>query len=1133
MKRTLLPALLALALPASAAWTVVDDGSTPQVSDGHWVIKLNNKKSAAFVSTDGATTLLDMTTLNADLEAEGKTYRCTETASSGFRGQNIAALKNGLTELRLPDELTTIGQECFHGCSALTNVMLGTGFQKFASDHAFSNCSALETVCTRGETPVPGTVHLPDVVPSIPNYTFESCASIVHLVARGVKSVGQASVYSCGALESVELSPELYSVTSGNNNGAFYMDWKLASFFPSNMALTVAVGQSCFRELPLDHDLDFSASTFTEIQAGGFYGIKMKDGCRITLPATLKTLATQAFQQQQNGRTSIVRLRFLGEVPTSLGAYSLEPRNSGYHNVLYVDAKKCPTWTASGFTSVADEPALTNNASYPGPKTLGKSTLGVTNSGWWNWLVQEDLPKGPTYWEVVGTDEAGVVTIASTNGYWTLSLTPNGAGGYLARCLSCAAPAAEALDLGQIEDDTDLPLAGLAEGAFANCQKLSGVTLPTGANALGAHAFSNCTALAKATLPGTFSWNDAGAGAFEGCSALTELGLSSQDVAANKLVLPAAATTLADALFAGTAFTSFSGPGVTAVGARVFDGCSALATVTVPGDVGALAAIGEAAFRGTALTATMDFTDTPLTAIPASIFENCSGISLVKLPATVASVGAAAFKNLAPGANVSFGGNPPAFGEGALQPPANVAGSRYIVRVENTASLAAWKAEGFTATTPMMQCETDYLGNIYVGWTTLGAGESSNWLFFLDPDLTWWVCGRSTYKRPDNNQTVDTTVVTDGDWEMHVFVAGSVTNIVPKLCVAGGTLDMTTLDTDTDLYPSLLGYHAFYGLSSGNGPATVRLPDCVTTLGTGCFQDNKTIAEVEVGAGFASMGGSNPFREANAFATFYRRGEAERVEGRVAVPANVTTLPESCFYNCDGMKEVIAPGVVSLGHSSFYHSGNVTNIVLSPDLHTIGNGGNGVFYQCGKLRTISPSEMKLRTLGSDAFRELRLNHGLDFSKSTFTWLGTRAFFGFQAKGTDGTTHYPVTFPKSLATVNDGAFHGYNGWNQIWVFLGDMPTFPSGSSTALDPQGGNGRRYFLVVDAKRFPKWTASSDFIPLAESDKEFSDYPAVYLHDMPGYPGVDVLGWLTTSAGSNKNWLIQLKHAETLLLLR
>ena len=1122
-----------LALPAAATWTVSVDGSTPEVTDGHWVIKLNNKKAAAFVSTDSTTTVLDMSTLNADLAAAGKTYRCTEIAGSGFRGQNISALKAGLAELRLPDELTSIGQECFHGCAGLATVQLGTGFQKFASDHAFSGCSALATIYTRGETPVLGTVHLPDIVLSLPNYTFEGCAAIVHLVARGVKSVGQASVYQCALLESVELSPELYSVTSGSTAGAFYMDWKLASFFPSNMVLTANIGQSCFRELPLDHELDFSGSTFAAIQSTGFYGIKMKDGCRITLPATLKTLGDQAFDQQQNGRTDIVRLRFLGEAPTSFGNRALEPRTASTHNVLYVDAKKCPTWTASGFTSVEDDPSLLNEASYPGPQTLGKSTLGVTQSGRWNWLVQENLPKGPTYWEVVGTDGAGVVTISSTNGYWTLSLTPNGAGGYLARCLSATAPVAEALDLGQIEDDTDLSLAGLAEGAFANCQKLSGVTLPTGANALGAHAFSNCTALASAILPGTFSWNDAGAGAFEGCSALERLGLSSQDIVVRKLVLPAGATTLADALFAGCAqFTSFAGPGVTALGARVFDGCSALATATFAGDIGALAAIGEAAFRGTAFTATMDFTETPLTAIPASLFENCAGVSLVKLPTTVTSVGAAAFKNMASGANISFGGAPPAFGEGALQPPADAAGSRYVVRVEDADCLAAWKLSGFTATTSAMQAETDYLGNIYQGWTTLGAAGSSNWLFFLDPTLTWWVCGRSTYKRPDNNQTVDTTVVTDGDWEMHVFVAGSVTNIVPKLCVAGGTLDMTTLNTDTDLYPSLLGYHAFYGLSSGSGPATVRLPDSVMTLGAGCFQNNKTITEVEVGASFASMGDSNPFREANAFATFYKRGDAVRTEGRVEIPANVTTLPESCFYDCDGVQEVLASGVVSLGHSCFYHSGNVTNIVLSPELHTIGNSGNGVFYQCGKLRTISPSEMKLTTLGSDAFRELRLNHGLDFSKSTFTWLGTRAFFGFQAKGTDGTTHYPVIFPKSLATVNDGAFHGYNGWNQIWVFLGDKPTFPSGGSTALDPQGNAGRRYFLVVDANRYPAWTAT-DFTPLAEADKALSDYPKTYLRGMPGYPGGTVLGWSTISSGSYKNWLIQFQNLGFTLYMR
>ncbi len=1130
MKRILpLLALCALALPAPAAWTVTADGSTPEVSDGHWTIKLNNKKSAAFVSTDGTTTVLDMSTLNADLAAAGKTYRCTELGANAFRGSSYADLVNGLTEIRFPDEVTQIGQQCFQRCEKLATVELGTSFAKFANTHGFSQCKSLTTVYVRGETPVVGTVHLPDVVSSIPNYTFEGCTAIVHLVARGVKTIGQAGAYQCSLLESVEFSPELYSVTSSSDQGTFYFCSSLSSFFPSNMALTANVGQSCFREIPLDHDLDFSASTFTSVGVNSFYGIKLAEGKRITLPATLKTLGSQAFRQQQNSRTSIVRLRFLGEAPTSLGNYALEPKSSGNHNVLYVDAKKCPTWTANGFTSVEDDPSLLSQASYPGPQTLGKSTLGVTTSGWWNWLVQEDLPKGPTYWEVVGTDGAGVVTIASTNGFWTLSLTPNGAGGYLARCLSATAPVAEALDLGRIEDDTDLPLAGLAEGAFANCQKLSGVTLPTGANALGAHAFSNCTALASAILPGTFSWNDAGAGAFEGCTALERLGLSSQDVAARKLVLPAGATTLADALFAGcTQFASFAGPGVTALGARVFDGCSALATATFAGDLGSLATLGEADFRGTALTQTMDFSGSSIAAIPASLFENCAGISLVKLPATVASVGAAAFKNLAPGANVSFAGGPPTFGDAALQPPADAAGSRYIVRVENPASLAAWKADGFTATTAAMQGETDYLGNIYQGWTTLGAAASANWLFFLDPTLTWWISGKGTYSRPDNN-AVQTTVVTDGDWEMHVFVVGSATNLAPKLCVAGGTLDMRTLDTDTGLFPSVVDYKAFFGLAAGSGPAVVRLPDSVTTLGDRCFQENRTIQEVEAGAGFSSLGGASPFREANAFATFHKRGEAERVEGRVSVPAIVTTLPESCFYNCDGMQEVAAPGVVSLGHSCFFHSGNVTNIVLSPDLHTIANGGNGVFYQCGKLRTISPSEMKLATLGSDAFRELRLIHGLDFSKSTFTWLGTRAFFGFQAKGADGTTHYPVTFPKSLATVNESAFYGYNGWNQIYVFLGDKPTF---GDSALDPQGNAGRRYFLVVDAKRHPAWTAT-DFAQLTDADKALSDYPAACLHGMPGYPGTDVLGWLSTKSGNYKNWLIQLKHAETLLILR
>ncbi len=1128
MKRLLpLLALLALALPAFATWTVSTDGSTPEITDGHWTIKLNNKYKAAFVSTDETTTILDMATLNDDLETAGKSYRCTELDANGFRGSNYAVLKTKLTEIHFPDEVTAIGQQCFQNCNALRTVELGRSFAKFNNTHGFSQCNALYTVYVRGETPVEGTVHLPDAVSALPNYTFENCNQFLHLIARGVKSVGQATCYQCKLCESIELSPELYSVTSGSDQGPFYNCWELTSFSPSAMSLTADVGQSAFREIPLAHDLDFSTSTFASIKGNAFYGISLDEGKRITLPSTLKTVGSGAFRQQQNKRTFIVRLRFLGEVPTSLGTDCFTPKESKYHNILYVDAKKCPSWTASGFTSVEDDPTLLNQSSYPGEKTLGKSTLGVNQTGWWNWLVQEPLPKGDVYWSETGTDAQGVVTLESKDGYWTLELVPNGAGGYLARCVSATASEPMALDLGQIEDDTDLPLAGLADDAFAGVTALSEIVLPTGANALGARAFQNCTALATVTLPGTFVWNAAGASAFDGCSALTTLGLASQDIAAGALVLPADATTLADGLFAGTAFTSFTGPGVTSVGARVFDGCSALATVTVPGGIGGLAAIGTAAFRGTALTATMDFSASPLTAIPASLFENCTGLTLVKLPATVTSVGAAAFKNLAAGANISFGGNPPSFGAEALQPPANVPGSRYIIRVESSDSLDAWKAEAFTPTTDAMKEESDYLGNIYHGQSTLGADGASNWLFFLDPSLTWWISGKGTYKCLDNNNTVETFVATDGDCEVHIFTVNNVVYLAPKLIAADGVLDMTTLDTDTGLEPTSIFYRAFHG---NRDLVEIHFPDSVENLGQECFQYASNLAEVELGAGFASFGPRHAFSQCTALATMWKRG-GDRVEGRIRVPDDVTDLPQYTFENVDGVRDVLAPSVVSLGVSCFYHCGALTNAVFSPGIHTIANGGSGVFYQCGNLRTISPSAMRLQTLGSDAFRELRLNHALDFSKATFTSVGTRAFFGFKAIGTDGTTHYPVTFPKTLATVNDAAFKGYNGWNQIYVFLGDKPTFAG--SEALDPLGGNGRRYFLVVDAERFPKWTASDDFIPLAESDKALPDYPAAYLHGMPDYPGVDVLGWLTASSGSNKNWLVQLKHSETLMLIR
>ena len=124
----------------------------------------------------------------------------------------------------------------------------------------------------------------------------------------------------------------------------------------------------------------------------------------------------------------------------------------------------------------------------------------------------------------------------------------------------------------------------------------------------------------------------------------------------------------------------------------------------------------------------------------------------------------------------------------------------------------------------------------------------------------------------------------------------------------------------------------------------------------------------------------------------------------------------------------------------------------------------------------------------------------------------------------------------MTKINEGGFHYYNpaGYKpRLLVFLGDKP--PTIGDKGLNP-GTNaaGKRYFIVADVSRNPAWKAE-DFTPLSEEDKEFSDYPPRYFLGRKDYPGVDVLGWISTGTEGKqyKNWLIQLKHAETIMLLR
>ena len=204
----------------------------------------------------------------------------------------------------------------------------------------------------------------------------------------------------------------------------------------------------------------------------------------------------------------------------------------------------------------------------------------------------------------------------------------------------------------------------IGSGAFAGCDKLTGVTIPNGVTSIGDGAFSGCTGLTGLTIPSSVT--GIGVNAFGGCTGLTSV------------TLPAGLTSVGSSTFAGCAgLTSVTLPaGLTSVGNGAFQGCTSLTGVTIPDGV---TSIGENAFRGcTGLTGVtlpgsvtslgvLAFEDCAgltgvtlpagITRIPGWIFRGCSGLKSVTLPAGVTEIGQEAFRDCSSLTDVYYGGS--------------------------------------------------------------------------------------------------------------------------------------------------------------------------------------------------------------------------------------------------------------------------------------------------------------------------------------------------------------------------------------------------------------------------------------------------------------------------------------------
>ena len=563
-----------------------------------------------------------------------------------------------LTSITIPDSVTSIGQYAFYYCRSLTSITIPDSVTSIGSS-AFAGCSSLTSITIGNSVTSIGhsafeycssltSITLPYSVTSIGSYAFRDCSKLINItIPDSVTSVGESAFAYCSNLTSIAIPDSVISIGDcafiGCSSLTSIIGLENNTYYSIQDGILYNKGKTEIIQVPKGiSGAIILPNSLTSIRVSAFSGCSSLTS--ITIPDSVTSIGDRAFEECSS-LTSIT----IGNSVTSIGDYAF-------------------LWCSS-LTSVIIPNSVTSigNCVFRGCDNL-KSVYYKGTAEMWNgitigagnrilltvkvYFYSETYPANfaeDTYWHYDGLIIAIWVkeadpTPTHTHEYTTTIVPPSCIEqGYTLYECSCGDK--------KIDNFVAVTAHNYVNGVCSVC----GVQEPTPDwyftfnLSLLDHTYSigskdRYNMPAEVILPST---HDGKAVKYIPNSAFADCRIKS-------IIIPDSVTSIGNNAFANCSkLTSVTIPdSVTSIGRYAFSGCSSLTSITIPDSI---TRIEECAFGGCSSLISITIPDS-VTSIGDSAFKGCSRLTSVTIGKSVTSIGDEAFQTCMSLTDINFNG---------------------------------------------------------------------------------------------------------------------------------------------------------------------------------------------------------------------------------------------------------------------------------------------------------------------------------------------------------------------------------------------------------------------------------------------------------------------------------------------